>query len=428
MPSQRTRVRLAPEDPMPRSEMPWVVGLAARLEERRKRLKPGTSRRRSSRFVPGLSCRAVLSRVVTLAGVSAEIFSTKVMEVLTGSSFGGAGVGGGWVWAAARNGKIIRTQQASVDPTGVAEGAGRGGEDNFKARIIQWRLRGVGALRVHQSKVLENSIYVAVLGLAEIKSGGAEVNRSAVGGKAPGEEGAAVHGVLEPRVEMVRHVAVEEDVDGLFQLAGEFANLQTAHVGRRLPIDVARTLEGLVGAYAIEVAAQSAIVRFDFAGNAGQQIVEPGLGIDGGVDHHFPREGDARGLLEEAEGEAGGEGEAVLAVCAAARKSDVHHGLERGPGRDQGKVDARFHGGAASLANRLHADGKRGQEPLVIAHEEARRDDASGRDVLRHLEIECQPGEAQAADPVSYQQSRHHGRDNQEEQSVGRNGGAEGHQ
>src|ERR1035441_7071210 len=70
MPSQRTRVRLAPEDPMPRSEIPCVVGLAARLDERRNRLNPGTSRSRSSRFVPGLCCRAVLSSVVTLAGVS----------------------------------------------------------------------------------------------------------------------------------------------------------------------------------------------------------------------------------------------------------------------------------------------------------------------------------------------------------------------
>src|ERR1035437_11089262 len=120
----------------------------------------------------------MLSSTVTLAGVSAEIFSTTVMEVLTGSSSGGFWVGGGWACAATRNGQIIRTQQASVDPTGVAEGAGRWGEDNFKARIIQWRLRGVGALRVHQSKVLENSIYVAVLGLAGLKSSGTEGNGS----------------------------------------------------------------------------------------------------------------------------------------------------------------------------------------------------------------------------------------------------------
>jgi len=64
----------------------------------------------------------------------------------------------------------------------------------------------------------------------------------------------------------------------------------------------------------------------------------------------------------------------------------------------------------------------------VIAHEEARRHAASGRDVLRHLEIQRQPGQAQAADQTADQQSRHHGRDNQEEQVVGRNGGAEGHQ
>src|ERR1035437_1270167 len=153
----------------------------------------------------------MLSSTVTLAGVSAEIFSTTVMEVLTGSSSGGFWVGGGWACAATRNGQIIRTQQAGVDPTGVAERAGRWGEDNFKARIIKGRFRYVGALRVHQCQVLENSIYVAVLGLAELKSVGAEVKRCALGGKAPGEERAAVHGVLEPRVEMVRRVRVPRD-------------------------------------------------------------------------------------------------------------------------------------------------------------------------------------------------------------------------
>jgi hypothetical protein len=30
-------------------------------------------------------------------------------------------------------------------------------------------------------------------------------------------------------------------------------------------------------------------VGFDFAGNAGQQVVKPGLGIDGGIDYHFAR-------------------------------------------------------------------------------------------------------------------------------------------
>src|ERR1017187_7728089 len=342
MPSQRTRVRLAPEDPMPRSEIPCVGGLAASLDVRRNRLNPGTSRSRSSRFVPGLCCRAVLSSVVTLAAVSAEMFSTTVMEVLTGSGFGGA-----WVCAASRNGQNIRAQQARLHPTGVAERAGRWSEDDLEARIIQGWFRCVGALRVHQCQVLENSIYVSVLGLAKLISVGPEVNRGALGGQAPRQERAAVHGVLEPGVESVRHVAVEKDLDSLFHLAGEFANLQTPHMRRRLPIDVAGALHGLVRADAIEVAAQSAIVRFDFARNAGQQVVKPGLGIDSGVYHHFPGESDTRGFFEKAEREGCGEGEAVLPVGPAPRKADVHHGVERHPGGDQGKVDARFHGGAS---------------------------------------------------------------------------------
>ena len=254
------------------------------------------------------------------------------------------------------------------------------------------------------------------------------MNRRALRGKAPREKGAAVYGVFEPLVQFVRHIAVQEDFDGLFQFAGEFADLQTSHMRRRFPVHMARTLEGFVGAYAIEVAAQSAIVRFDFTRNPGQQIVKSGLRVHGGIDHHFPRQGDARGLLQEAEGESGGEGEAVLPVRAAAWKPDVHHGLQRRPGRDQRKVNAGFHGGASFVANRLHADGKRGQEPLVIAHEEARRHAASGGNVLRYLEIQRQARQAQSADQAADQQGRHHGCDNQEKQVVRRYDGAEGHQ
>src|SRR6185436_4326255 len=42
MPSSRTRVRLCPLGPIPRSETPWVVGCATRLLVRRKRLNVGT--------------------------------------------------------------------------------------------------------------------------------------------------------------------------------------------------------------------------------------------------------------------------------------------------------------------------------------------------------------------------------------------------
>jgi hypothetical protein len=47
-PSSVTSVRPAPDGAMARSEMPWVVGLAARLEVRRNRLTAGTDLKASS--------------------------------------------------------------------------------------------------------------------------------------------------------------------------------------------------------------------------------------------------------------------------------------------------------------------------------------------------------------------------------------------
>src|SRR6266404_6516815 len=47
-PSTRTIARLAPLAPTPRNDTPCEVGLANKLPERRKRVKPGASRRTSS--------------------------------------------------------------------------------------------------------------------------------------------------------------------------------------------------------------------------------------------------------------------------------------------------------------------------------------------------------------------------------------------
>ena len=64
----------------------------------------------------------------------------------------------------------------------------------------------------------------------------------------------------------------------------------------------------------------------------------------------------------------------------------------------------------------------------MIAHEEAGGHGTSGGDVLRHLKIEGEAGEAEAADEAADQQRGHHGGENQEEQVVGGYDGAEGHQ
>src|ERR1700757_13959 len=121
------------------------------------------SRRRSSRLVPGLCSSLVWSSTVMLAGVSVEIFSITVTEVFTGSGLGGSV--GGACCAGRRHGEHVRRKQASVRPPGVMERASRGREDDFKAGIIMWRFRRADSLRVHQSQVLEDSIYVPVLRL-----------------------------------------------------------------------------------------------------------------------------------------------------------------------------------------------------------------------------------------------------------------------
>src|SRR5688572_24194979 len=120
-------------------------------------------RRRSSIFTPGVCWMRFSSKTVTLAGVSAEIFSVIVMEVRTGSSFAGSGA----CCAASRNGKHIRIEHARAHPTRFAELLRRGSEHKLIVAFVKRRLRGIGSLGINQSQVSENSIYVAVLGLPE---------------------------------------------------------------------------------------------------------------------------------------------------------------------------------------------------------------------------------------------------------------------
>ena len=89
MPSHSRSVRLAPVDPVPRRETPWMVGLATTLDERRKRLKPGICRSRSSSSAPGMSCNWLASSVVIAAGVSLERTLLTVTLVLRGGGSGG---------------------------------------------------------------------------------------------------------------------------------------------------------------------------------------------------------------------------------------------------------------------------------------------------------------------------------------------------
>src|SRR2546425_7594066 len=141
MPSHSTIVRLAPEEPMPRREIPCVVGCATTLDERRNRLKPGTARRRSSRFSPGVWRICLLSSTETEAGVSAVTVQTTVMLVRTGSILA-ASLSGGGVWAGAIAGKhrIPRPKQAIRSPASGFECAWVRAEDDLKTLLIDGRL------------------------------------------------------------------------------------------------------------------------------------------------------------------------------------------------------------------------------------------------------------------------------------------------
>src|SRR5439155_4751141 len=191
MPSHSTRERLAPEEPMPRREIPCVVGCATRLDERRNRLKPGTVRRRSSRLSPGVPRICLLSSTDTEAGVSAATLPSTVMLVRTGSIFSAGSLSGGGVWARTAGGKsrIARAKQAMRSPASGLEGAGIGAEDDLKALLIDRRLWRISVQRVNQRQVLKDSINVAFFRNANLEILSLEANLGALLLQAPGEEG-----------------------------------------------------------------------------------------------------------------------------------------------------------------------------------------------------------------------------------------------
>ena len=95
---------------MPRRETPCVVGFATTLEVRRKSENPGTSRKRSSMFTPGVCARSCADTSDTLAGVWVTTFSTTVMEERTGSGV----VGGVWAKSIGTHKQAARTEDDLV--------------------------------------------------------------------------------------------------------------------------------------------------------------------------------------------------------------------------------------------------------------------------------------------------------------------------
>ena len=138
-----------------------------------------------------------------------------------------------------------------------------------------------------------------------------------------------------------RDVEIEKDLEQPLLFARELPHLQVARVRAGLPVHVARAFERLVGAYAVEVAAPAARLRFEIAAHGGQHLLEAGLRVDGRIDQHIAAQRHVRAALDEAERKARGKLEAALAVDAAPAEADLHGFVEHRAARDHGKVKRR---------------------------------------------------------------------------------------
>lgn len=270
--------------------------------------------------------------------------------------------------------------------------------------------------------IFQDSIYVAVFRDSNVLFLGSEAEAGVAGGEAPAEEGAAFDGALEPLLSGGSCFQIEEHLDEVVLLAGELANLQFAGVGGGLPIDVAGAFGGFIGADAVEVGAASLEVRFHVALEGVEQVLETGLGIDGGIDEDLAVEADMHAALGESEREA--RGELILAVAVEAALAEVDRG-ESFQGRaagDEGEVDA---GGGLFLIARGELNGE-GRHPFFRVEElNTGGEAAAGEDVLRQEEFDFEAGEGEAADEAGDEHGGEHGGEKEKEEVVGGGEGGE---
>ncbi len=269
---------------------------------------------------------------------------------------------------------------------------------------------------------------------------GAEAEAGVESGEGPEEPGAAVDAVFEGGGRIGRgdvgwgdgggEAAVEEDFDGAAVVAGEFADLEGVGVGGGFPVDVAGVVGGFVGADAVEVAAGAAEVGFDFAGEGVEEFGEGVVGGEGGEDDGFAVEFDGGGFAQEAEGEAGGEDEEVVAMAAAAWEEDFGGDFDEAVAGDEREVEGGGEDGGRpleriGLAGEL--DGERGREAFEVAEADAGGGGGAGGDVFGEEEFEFEAGEDEAAEEAGDEQEGDHGGEDQEEQIVaGEESGAAG--
>src|SRR5450755_3201953 len=322
----------------------------------------------------------------------------------------------------------IRPNHSRRDPSGIFEPLRRGGNHDRKAALIEGLFGRATGFGSHQRQIFQDGINVSFFRQAKVEILRAKMNAHGLIRQPPGQERAAIHGVFEPFLEAGGGIQIEKQLDGLFLVASEFAHLQIARVRGSFPVHVPRALESFVGADAIEVPPQPAVMSLDLSREIGQQLLETSLCIDARINNGFPAQDHARGLFEKSEWKPGMERKVILAVFAAPRKTNLHGFLERRSAWNDGKVYRQLQHRRDVLFHPHYVDGKRRHPKLHVAHEELRRYGAPRRHMLGNQEIQFQSGQAQAAHESRNQQRGKHGGKDQEEQVIGGGYRREAHQ
>src|SRR5271154_4001518 len=141
-------------------------------------------RNRSSRFTPGLASICNWSNSVTKAGVSVEIVSLTLMEVLRS---GGLSV----VCCGYSGSGLIRAQHAQIAihvPAGLGQDFRSRGKHDMKRIWIIGSGKGAAAFRHNQSQILEHSIHVGLLWNLQIDLLRAEAEPGSAAMNAPGQK------------------------------------------------------------------------------------------------------------------------------------------------------------------------------------------------------------------------------------------------
>lgn len=266
-------------------------------------------------------------------------------------------------------------------------------------------------------EVAQDSIEIAVAGDFEDAFLGAEGVFDVGVFEAGAEPGGGFEGAFEPGDAGFGGEEIEDDVDGDGVLLGVFADVELAVTGGGTPVDTAGGVGGEIGAEAVELVARAGAAGLDFAFDLGEKVLRVGLGFEGGVDEDVGMEGDAGAAFGEAEGEAGGEFEGVIAETAAAGETDARVFSDGFAAGDHGEEDGL---GEAIGMDGLEAGGEAGHPALFVSHDELCHRLFAGEEVFGRVEFNFETGEGEAVDEAGDEEGGHEGGGDEEDEIIGR--------